>query len=320
MSLAVILLTNETASSISSFFYKHASGFFTKMIILSIYSYRGKMRDTRVLSDIMAGTLAAAAVAAPMTMIDTGILRAQLSKTSLSGAIASAAGDMFRGRLGSSLGIMYTVYAGTYLTANMTEHACRTNNVSYGIPTFLATSFVNIALIGWKDRRFAEMLRHKKASFPRVSAALFAARDALTIGSSFVLKNDARDLLERRHGLRHETAKVLASFAVPMLAQVFSTPLHIAALDVYEKPGAAAGERLRTIARAFPSVCLGRVVRVIPAFGIGGCLNERMREKWEDDETVLEVEDDIRRFDSGRLLRRFTTGMMGDKASYNSAV
>lgn len=36
--------------------------------------------------------------------------------------------------------------------------------------------------------------------------------------------------------MTHRNADLAASFAVPMLAQLFSTPLHILSLDLYSRP------------------------------------------------------------------------------------
>jgi hypothetical protein len=60
-----------------------------------------------------------------------------------------------------------------------------------------------------------------------VSFALFALRDGLTITSSFVIKNTVKDKLEAEHGYSKNSADLIASFSVPMIAQLFSTPLHI---------------------------------------------------------------------------------------------
>ena len=58
----------------------------------------------------------------------------------------------------------------------------------------------------------------------------------MTVTASFVLKNDVRDWLEAEHGMKHRNADLLASFATPMAAQIFSTPFHIMSLDIFSRP------------------------------------------------------------------------------------
>jgi hypothetical protein len=40
--------------------------------------------------------------------------------------------------------------------------------------------------------------------------------------------------------------------------------------------------RMEAVAKGYASVCSGRVLRIIPAFGIGGFLNDCVKEKWEE--------------------------------------
>lgn len=39
--------------------------------------------------------------------------------------------------------------------------------------------------------------------------------------------------------------------------------------------------RMQAISKGYASVCSGRVLRIIPAFGIGGFLNDCVKESWE---------------------------------------
>lgn len=84
--------------------------------------------------------------------------------------------------------------------------------------------------------------------------------------------------LQDKHGLSHRHADLAASFAVPMAAQLLSTPLHILSLDLYSRPSAPARARLALIAEGYRSVVFGRVMRILPAFGLGGFLNDVIKE------------------------------------------
>lgn len=53
---------------------------------------------------------------------------------------------------------------------------------------------------------------------------------------SIYVQNNVRDYLEAEYGMKHRNADLLASFATPMVAQIFSTPFHILSLDIFSRP------------------------------------------------------------------------------------
>jgi len=232
--------------------------------------------------EFAAGTTAALAVAAPMTIIDKAIIRAQFRKTSLTHACTGLSKELFTGVTpwNPALNIMFKVYGGTYLTANLTEAVCHDIGVEASTPTAVLTSLVNCALIAWKDKEYSKFYNTKNMdNFPKISYGLFAIRDGLTIVSSFNLKHQARHKLQDEYGYTHNQAELIASFGVPMIAQLFSTPAHILALDIFDNPAATVSQRLAAIKKGYFSVCSGRVLRIIPAFGMGGYINDWVNEK-----------------------------------------
>lgn len=72
--------------------------------------------------------------------------------------------------------------------------------------------------------------------------------------------------------------------------QVFSTPLHLWGLDLYNRPsgggeGAGGGKvgwrgRIAKVKKDFWGSCGARVCRILPAFGVGGVVNMRVRRWW----------------------------------------
>jgi hypothetical protein len=101
-------------------------------------------------------------------------------------------------------------------------------------------------------------------------------------------QNTIKERLEAEHGLSHNNADLAASFAVPMIAQLASTPLHILSLDIYSHPESPFRMRMKEIAKGYMSVCSGRVLRIIPAFGVGGYLNDQVKESFEERENNRE--------------------------------
>lgn len=71
-----------------------------------------------------------------------------------------------------------------------------------------------------------------------------------------------------------ETAALtIAQLSSPVLVQTVATPLHLLGLDLYNRPGIEMGERLRHLKKIYTHSTLLRMLRFLPAFGIGGVVN-----------------------------------------------
>lgn len=212
-------------------------------------------------------------------------VRAQLHQQSLRQAIIATTKERVGFRIGRPLNTMFIVYSSTYATANMTERICKDADIDYKLPTCLTTSLVNIVGIAWKDVRYAELLKRSPTVFNPRAYPLFAMRDGITIASSFVYKHSAATWLMREYpqAMSQRTAEIIASFLVPMTAQLFSTPLHILALDFCSRPrDIALASRVHQIVVNYRTVCAGRLMRIVPAFGVGGILNDFLKRQQQD--------------------------------------
>ena len=174
-------------------------------------------------------------------------------------------------------GIMFLVYSSTYSTANLTELYCKKNNIDYKIPTLITTSLVNITSIAYKDKEYSKIFNNSINKFPKISYGLFTIRDMFTISSCFVFKKDMIDILHKYMPLN--TADFFASLTLPIVAQTISTPLHILAIDMYQRPGINFKNRINNIINMYKTICIGRVIRVIPAFCMGGFINDMLRNR-----------------------------------------
>lgn len=113
---------------------------------------------------------------------------------------------------------------------------------------------------------------------PKVSYALFALRDSMTIFASFNLPPLIAPLLP----LSTEAEKTLsrastAQFLAPAAIQIFSTPLHLWGLDLYNRPGVGVRQRVARVVRDWGGSTVARMGRIVPAFGVGGVVNAQMR-------------------------------------------
>lgn len=214
-----------------------------------------------------------------MTILDTSIIRSQFENKPFNIVYKETIKNYINGKVKcyKPLKIMNGVYFSTYATANLSELYCKMNNIDNKLLTLTSTSLVNVIAIGYKDRQYIRLFENKNVSFPLKSYCLFALRDSFTIGSTFVLKKDLVKLLHNEYNLSYNLADFLMSFTVPLIAQFFSTPIHILALDLYQKPNNKITTRINNIYKMYSSVCTGRIIRVIPAFCFGSYLNDTLR-------------------------------------------
>jgi hypothetical protein len=101
----------------------------------------------------------------------------------------------------------------------------------------------------------------------------------MTISSAFILKQDMNDFLEKKYNITHNQADFISSMTLPIIIQCFSTPIHILSIDYLQKPDITFIERIKHIKNIYWSVCIGRMIRVIPAFCMGGFLNDLLLNK-----------------------------------------
>lgn len=229
--------------------------------------------------EVFCGMTTAMIVAPIMTIIDTSIIRSQLQSTPLKTALSNTVVDYAnKTPFAKPLAIMAGVYASTYTMANLCDYSHKKCGHPDKTSSVLATSVVNVCAISYKDREYAKLfVGGKYAAFPKKCYVLFAMRDMATIYFSFFLKKDAVLLGEKY--LPHNSADFVSSLILPISAQIVSTPIHILAIDLYQRPNIAIYERWNHITTNYKSICLGRMMRVIPAFCIGGFVNDMLRER-----------------------------------------
>lgn len=118
-----------------------------------------------------------------------------------------------------------------------------------------------------------------RTSIPKASYALFALRDSLTIFASFNLPPLIAPWLPlMSEEVERSVGRAgVAQFLAPAGVQLFSTPLHLWGLDLYNRPGAPWRSRVQRVGRDWLGSSLARMGRVVPAFGVGGVVNSGVR-------------------------------------------
>lgn len=178
----------------------------------------------------------------------------------------------------------FAVYFGTYTVANLSEVMLDRNRVTDDerrkALKVSAASAANISLLAWRDTVFARDFGggQAKRSTPMRTIGLFAARDSLTMYATFYVAPVAAEYLIKNHGVERNTAELSMALGIPMIAQFVTAPLHIHAMDFYNKPTGTFATRMAVINKEMPTVCFARGLRILPAFGIGSFSNNKFRE------------------------------------------
>lgn len=144
-----------------------------------------------------------------------------------------------------------------------------------------------MSLCLYKDSQFARMFGPPTIagavanSVPIASYALFALRDSLTIFASFNLPPLIAPILPLSEQVERQVSRAsVAQFLAPAGIQLVSTPLHLWGLDLYNRPmgnGTPWRARAAKVGKDWLSSSFARMGRVIPAFGVGGVANARVR-------------------------------------------
>ena len=164
------------------------------------------------------------------------------------------------------------------------------NTVESFYPKFLGSSVVNVTMSVSKDRAYARMFG-KGAPRPISwkTLGLFGIRDGMTILASFCLPHIISAKLQEKVEMSKSTADITAQLTSPLVIQFFSCPLHLFGLDLYNRPVASSEQRLSFIQKEYNKTVMARLSRILPAFGIGGIVNTKIREAIKTFVTTFEI-------------------------------
>ncbi|KAK1534704.1 uncharacterized protein CCOS01_03456 [Colletotrichum costaricense] len=250
--------------------------------------------------DLAAGTISAILISPAITILDRAVVeRTTTGRPLIRGLHAQLRSAIRRPRgffFARPLGIVWTLYAATYVTANAaTTVAERFDGAAAAASTatFASTFLVNVPLGVWKDLRFAEIFGSSSGAasevgkavvaaaprkLPRAATATFLVRDAVTIFGSFTLPNWISAAIPDSVTSSPHAKATITQLTVPVLSQVVASPIHLIALDYYERQSRLPfSNRVARTREHMPSTIVMRCVRIIPAFGIGCLANLELR-------------------------------------------
>lgn len=192
--------------------------------------------------------------------------------------------------------LIFMAYGGTYLTANFLDTTTSTLQnkpatlVTSGTAKFVSSSAANIGLGIYKDQVYARMFGPVGQAVRRVPApsyALFTLRDCMTIFASFnvpPLLGPAVSAHLSEEMRKRVSGQTVVQFAAPAFVQIFSTPVHLLGLDLYNRPRGPNGTGVPSWADRWAQVyknwgisVAARLCRIIPAYGVGGVVNVKVR-------------------------------------------
>ena len=97
------------------------------------------------------------------------------------------------------------------------------------------------------------------------------------MASAFTIPPILGKYLEKKFDFSESNSLRIAQISSPVLTQIVATPIHLMGLSFYNKPLISLTERLSNIRKiCFESTIL-RMLRFLPAFGIGGVINIELR-------------------------------------------
>jgi hypothetical protein len=230
-----------------------------------------------LLQDLLSAILSSFIISPIMTLIDISIIRSHILKTSFMTSTKNTIIDLYKHSIpmGRPLFLMNGVYSLTFGTANTVDYFCKKTNIPSDFPIISCTSAVNIGMMSYKDKEYSNLFGMTRKNLPLCSYGLFSLGAMMTIYGNFGCKKYVTDYLDKY--ISKDISSLTGSLVVSMGAQTVSTPFHILGMDYYQYPERGWKHRWENIRNLYGSVCAGRMIRTIPAFGIGGFLNDKWK-------------------------------------------
>ncbi|KAI6090092.1 hypothetical protein F4821DRAFT_36234 [Hypoxylon rubiginosum] len=249
----------------------------------------------RLGADFASAASAASMVAPLIAIIDRSIMENASGRNTLANSLKSSLGQLLSRPhtilFSKPAALIFMLYGGTYLTANTLDTATSTvrsepaSHVTTGTTKFAASSAANVGLCVYKDQVFVKMFGPggPPRPVPLPSYVLFTLRDCFTIFASFNVPPLLGPVLNERMGAALQkkiSGTTVAQFAAPAAVQLLSTPVHLLGLDIYNRPasgGVSWGDRWTQVRKNWAISTAARICRIVPAFGLGGTVNMKVR-------------------------------------------
>lgn len=162
---------------------------------------------------------------------------------------------------------MWIVYAATYVTANGLKSVERCTSIQLGFLATLFVTLVNMSCGIAKDSAYATLFgTTSKQKTPLPAFCVWFLRDLVAF--TFILT--LPPVVAKMHP---QMTLGRAKFLTPILAQYFTTPLHLLGFHMVNKPEASLLQQIGAVRQGFFSTVAARQMRILPPYSIGGVLN-----------------------------------------------
>lgn len=233
----------------------------------------------------MAELLAGACSGFSVTPLNVVVDKSVIEYTSGKGGLWTLARDnlftIFKAPIsfltGFSFRWMYFVYFFTYTTSNLADHVNLTPDIPHPIQKLLMVFLANTTTSLIKDKKYAVKYGQTVRPFPLASYGLFFTRDIIAMASAFTIPPIFGKEITKRFNVSAANGERIAQLTSPLLIQFIATPIHLLALDLYNRPGITAAERYLHIKNIFSNAIVLRMMRFLPAYGFGGIINIELR-------------------------------------------
>jgi len=189
-----------------------------------------------------------------------------------------------------SLAIPFLVYFATYATFNCLDTFYAANDckdqATASSAKLVATTGIGIGACVYKDVNFVKMA--SRAPVRPLTYALFTARDAFTSFAALNLPPIVAATLgsfpsvgpsQGQTAFQSDESRLRAAQMIaPVASQLVSTPIHLLGLDMHNRQHkVTVRDRLKVVWKHTPFATPLRMVRMIPAFGVGSAINTGCR-------------------------------------------
>ena len=240
---------------------------------------------TALAGDLISAMCASFTVSPVVSTMDRAIAKNAAGTMGLWPALGEGLMELLRKPISGTCSLptrwLMLVYTATFFGANSGGTLSEYLGINAMLPVLFGSTAGNMSPGIMKDAAFAKMYgATAPRPMPRSVYAMFVTRDVLAMAFVFNLPTLISPIIKERSGLNEKRATLACQLSTPVISQVFSTPLHLLGFIKYNQPDAGAGKLLRELGEKYPSVVSLRMLRIIPAFSVGGVVNREMRQEW----------------------------------------
>jgi len=235
----------------------------------------------KFMGDFMAGAIAGVAVSPIISAVDRALAENASGKDSLYSSFFKSFREMGKAPakfvMSPQFGWIWLVYAGTYVSVNMCKSYCENTNTNPAGPVWGTSFLVNTTTCIAKDRAFAKLFGSGGAkAVPLGSYGCWLTRDIVSMGVFFTLPPIAAKYAAVVTG-SEQSGYYASQFALPLLVQFITTPIHLLGYDVYNNPTNSTKQRIKFMQKDYLKNVSIRMIRMAPPWSIGTIGNKELR-------------------------------------------